>query len=159
MNNHPPFGCGSQRSPDTRRAPAAARRLLLAFLLAWPAWSPGATPPDVLVVGQVAEPKSLDPHAVTAVNDFRILVNLYDGLVRFRPGTLEIEPALARTWDIDPDGRTYTFRLREDVRFHDGTRFDAHAVKFNFDRMLDPDHPYHDTGPFPLAFFFQAVAH
>ena len=115
------------------------------------------TPPGVLVVGQIAEPKSLDPAAVTAVNDFRILVNLYDGLVRFQDGTLEVEPSLASDWEISEDGTEYTFTLREDVTFHDGTPFDAEAVKFNFDRMLDEDHPYHDTGPFPLAFFFSAI--
>jgi len=115
------------------------------------------TPEDVLVVGQIAEPKSMDPHAVTAVNDFRILVNLYDGLVRFADGTLEVEPALAESWEVSEDGTVYTFTLREDVTFHDGTPFNAEAVKFNFDRMLDEEHPYHDTGPFPLAFFFSAI--
>ncbi|MFN7225547.1 MAG: ABC transporter substrate-binding protein, partial [Paracoccaceae bacterium] len=73
------------------------------------------TPPNVLVVGQIAEPKSLDPHTVTATNDFRILVNVYDGLVRFTDGTLEIEPALAESWDISEDGKTYTFKLRQGV--------------------------------------------
>ena len=58
------------------------------------------TPPNVLVVGQIAEPKSLDPAAVTAVNDFRILMNLYDGLVRYKDGALEVEPALAKSWKI-----------------------------------------------------------
>jgi peptide/nickel transport system substrate-binding protein len=115
------------------------------------------TPPNVLIVGQIAEPGSLDPHAVTALNDFRILVNVYDGLVRYEDGTLEPEPALAESWEISDDGLTYTFRLREGVRFHDGSPFNAEAVKFNFDRMLDESHPFHDTGPFPLAFFFQAV--
>nr|WP_246778370.1 ABC transporter substrate-binding protein [Maritalea myrionectae] len=115
------------------------------------------TPADVLVVGQIAEPKSLDPAAVTAVNDFRILVNLYEGLVRYKPGTLEVAPALAESWDISEDGTEYTFKLREGVTFHDGTPLNAEAVKFNFDRMLDEDHPYHNTGPFPLAFFFSAV--
>lgn len=115
------------------------------------------TPPNVLVVGQIAEPKSLDPAAVTAVNDFRIVVNIYDGLVRYEDGALETEPALAKSWTISPDGKTYTFRLREGVRFHDGEPFDAEAVKFNFDRMLKEDHPQHDTGPFPLSFFFSAV--
>ncbi len=116
------------------------------------------TPPGVLIVGQVAEPKSLDPAAVTAVNDFRILVNVYEGLTRYKSGTLEVEPALATGWDISEDGTEYTFALRDGISFHDGTPFNAEAVKFNFDRMLDENHPYHDTGPFPLSFFFGAVA-
>jgi peptide/nickel transport system substrate-binding protein len=116
------------------------------------------TPPGVLVVGQIAEPKSLDPAAVTAANDFRILFNIYDGLARYKSGTLEPEPALAKSWDISEDGTVYTFHLREGISFHDGTPFNAEAVKFNFDRMLDENHPYHDTGPFPLSFFFSSVS-
>jgi len=104
-----------------------------------------------VVVGQVAEPASLDPHAVTAVNDFRINVNLYDGLVRYDDDSLNVEPALATDWTVSDDGLTYTFTLREGVTFHDGSTFDADAVVFNFERMLDEDHPYHGTGPFPLA--------
>jgi peptide/nickel transport system substrate-binding protein len=115
------------------------------------------TPKDVLVVGQVAEPKSLDPQTVTAVNDFRILINLYDGLVRYKEGTLQVEPALATSWKISDDGKVYTFTLRKGVKFHDGTAFNAQAVKFNFDRMLDDKHPQHNTGPFPLAFFFKSI--
>jgi ABC-type transport system substrate-binding protein len=82
----------------------------------------------VLVVGQIAEPQALDPHAVTAVNDFRILMNVYDGLVRYASGTLEVEPALATDWTISDDGTVYTFTLREGVTFHDGSPFDAEAV-------------------------------
>ena len=115
------------------------------------------TPPNVLVVGQIAEPKSLDPQAVTAVNDFRILMNVYDGLVRYKNGTLEVEPALAKSWTISDDGTVYTFALRAGIKFHDGSMLTAEAVKFNFDRMLDDKHPFHDTGPFPLSFFFSAV--
>lgn len=115
-------------------------------------------PDTVLVVGQQAEPKSLDPHVSTASTDFRIAANLYEGLVRFGDGTLEIVPSLAESWEIADDGLTYTFKLRPDVRFQDGTPLDADAVKFNFERILDPDHPFHDTGPFPLAFFFSSIA-
>jgi peptide/nickel transport system substrate-binding protein len=136
---------------------ATARGVGVAAALVLGGGAAAQVPEDVLVVAQIAEPKSMDPHAVTAVNDFRILVNLYDGLVRFADGTLEVEPALAERWEVSEDGTVYTFELREDVRFHDGTPFDAEAVRFNFERMLDEEHPYHDTGPFPLSFFFSAV--
>jgi peptide/nickel transport system substrate-binding protein len=134
------------------------RLAIAAAMLAGLAGSAQAmTPPNVLVVGQIAEPKSLDPHAVTAVNDFRILMNIYEGLVRYKDGTLQVEPALAETWTISDDGLTYRFDLRPGIKFHDGTPLTAAAVKFNFDRMLDENHPYHDTGPFPLSFFFSAI--
>ena len=133
--------------------------LTAAFLASSALISPAnaQTPPGILVVGQIAEPQALDPHAVTAVNDFRILMNIYDGLVRYAPGTLEVEPALAEAWEISEDGLIYTFSLRDGVTFHDGSAFDAAAVVWNFDRMLNEDHPYHDTGPFPLSFFFSAI--
>ncbi|WP_209427333.1 ABC transporter substrate-binding protein [Pararhodobacter sp. SW119] len=142
--------------PLTRRAAGA---LTAAFLASSALVAPSLaqTPPGVLVIGQIAEPQALDPHAVTAVNDFRILMNLYDGLVRYAPGTLEVEPALAESWEISEDGTEYTFTLREGVSFHDGSTFDAEAVVWNFERMLDEDHPQHDTGPFPLSFFFSAI--
>ena len=133
---------------------------LMAVLAAGVAFGTGqgeAADEDILVVGQVAEPKALDPHTVTAVNDFRILVNLYDGLVQFQDGSLDVEPALATSWEVSDDGTVYTFELREDVTFHDGTPFNAEAVKFNFDRMLNEDHPYYDTGPFPLSFYFSSI--
>ena len=140
----------------TRRAlMAAAGAALGAGLMVAPAGA--QTPPGVLVVGQIAEPKSLDPDTVTAVNDFRILFNVYDGLVRYRSGTLEVEPALAESWEISEDGTVYTFELREGVSFHDGSALDAEAVVFNFERMLNEDHPYYDTGPFPLSFFFSSI--
>ena len=111
--------------------------MVASALLAFAAPAHAQTPPNVLVVGQIAEPKSLDPHAVTAVNDFRILMNVYDGLVRYKDATLEVEPALAESWTISDDGTTYTFKLRDGVTFHDGSAFNAEAVKFNFDRTLD----------------------
>ena len=133
------------------------KSVVAAALLSAAATAIAQTPPNVLVVGQIAEPKSLDPQAVTAVNDFRILMNVYDGLVRYKSGTLEVEPALATSWTISADGTEYTFKLRRGVKFHDGSDFDAVDVEFNFDRMLDENHPYHHTGPFPLSFFFSAI--
>ncbi|NDV01606.1 ABC transporter substrate-binding protein [Pseudoroseicyclus tamaricis] len=138
----------------TRRALLAAGT---AGALAFAAPAAAQTPPGVLIVGQIAEPQALDPAAVTAVNDFRILVNIYDGLVQYADGTLEVAPALATDWEISEDGTEYTFNLRDDVTFHDGSAFNAEAVVFNFERMLNEDHPYYDTGPFPLSFNFSAI--
>nr|WP_269809091.1 ABC transporter substrate-binding protein [Enterovibrio nigricans] len=135
----------------------AVNAALMALCAIVPLSVSAQTPPNVLIVGQVAEPKSLDPHAVTAVNDFRILMNLYEGLVQYKDGTLEVEPALAESWTVSEDGKTYTFKLRDGVKFHDGTPLTADAVKFNFDRMLDETHAYHNTGPFPLSFFFSSI--
>jgi len=119
---------------------------------------PSQPPASALVVGLNAEPKSLDPHATTAQNDFRIVVNLYEGLVRFAEGSLDVEPALAESWEVSADETEYLFHLRDGVTFHDGTDLTAEAVVFNFERMLDGAHPFADTGPFPLAsFMFGAI--
>lgn len=151
-----PIEAEAKREWGRRARRASTALALLSGLLALPTAS-AQTPGDVLVVGQAAEPKALDPHVVTSLNDFRILANVFDGLVRYRSGSLEIEPALATSWEVEDSGRRYVFHLRKGVRFHDGTAFDAEAVRFNFERMLDGEHPYHDTGPFPLAFFFEAI--
>ncbi len=152
----------SARRPKKRAlalAPRAITRIavLLGALLGATGCAPLEPPADTLVVAQVAEPRALDPHVTTALNDLRIQVNVFEGLVRYRPGTLEPAPGLAESWSVSDDGRTYTFRLKPGVRFHDGSALDAEAVRFNFERLLDPQHPYHDTGPFPLAFFFEAI--
>jgi peptide/nickel transport system substrate-binding protein len=137
------------------------RRLLSALvaicaLLCSGLWvAPGvALTPGTLVVGLVAEPTSMDPGQLTDINSMRVLANVYDTLVRFAPGTFDLRPSLATSWTISPDGLTYTFKLRQGVRFHDDTPFDANAVKFTYDRLLDPNHPYHNTGPFPFAAFY-----
>ena len=107
-----------------------------------------------LVVGLVAEPTSMDPGQLTDINSMRVLSSVYDTLVRFKEGSFTQEPGLATSWKMSPDGLTYTFTLRKGVKFHDGTPFDAEAVKFTYDRLLDPKHPYAETGPFPFASFY-----
>src|SRR5712692_8343261 len=89
-----------------------------------------------LRVGLNADPPNLDPHQSTAAVDRQVFQNLYDKLVDINQN-LEIVPMLATSWQITDGGRTYTFKLRPDVVFHDGTPFNADAVKFNFERMLD----------------------
>lgn len=80
---------------------------------------------------------SLDANVAAAAQDARILRQLYDSLVARKPDGSFV-PWLAKSWKISDDGLTYTFTLRDDVKFQDGTTFDAEAVCFNFDRIADP---------------------
>jgi peptide/nickel transport system substrate-binding protein len=99
-----------------------------------------ATPKQdvVLHIGLNADPPKLDPHQSTALVDRQVFQSLFDKLVDFDKD-LNVVPDLAENWKISDDGKTYTFFLRKDVKFHDGTPFNAEAVKYNFDRMMDPN--------------------
>lgn len=83
------------------------------------------------------DPRSLDPALSTDVPTGRVVAYLFDGLTRFTPNAA-VEPALATRWDLSPDGRTYTFHLRQGVTFHDGTPFVARQVIQSWQRALDP---------------------
>ena len=126
--------------------------MVMIAVLALPLWA--ASAPNTLVAGLVAEPTSMDPGQLTDINSMRVLANVYDTLLRFKPESFLLQPGLAVAWKISPDGLTYTFTLRQGVRFHDGTPFNAAAVKFTFDRMLDPKHPAYKYGPYPFAGFY-----
>ncbi|WP_290768889.1 ABC transporter substrate-binding protein, partial [Halanaerobium sp.] len=106
-----------------------------------------------LIYAQGADADALDPHMTTLGNSADVIVNVFDGLVRFKAGTTEIEPALATDWEISDDGLEYVFHLREGVEFHDGSPFNAEAVVFDIERQLDPDHPYYLEGSYPYAGF------
>jgi len=81
-----------------------------------------------------ADPVVLDGALVSDGESIRPIQNIFEGLVSLKTGTTEIIPGLATSWDSSPDGKTWTFHLREGVKFQDGTDFDAAAVCFNFDR-------------------------
>jgi peptide/nickel transport system substrate-binding protein len=106
-----------------------------------------------IVVGLQAEPTTLDSQQISDYNSHRASYGIYDELLRFKDESTEVEPGLAESWDISEDGTVYTLHLRQGVKFHDGTDFNAEAVKFNLERQIDPNHPYHDTGEFPYAEF------
>lgn len=106
-----------------------------------------------IIIGLQAEPTSLDPAQITDYNSSRAAMEMYDSLIRFKDGSTELEEGLATEWDVSEDGLEYTFTLRQGVTFHDGTPFNAEAVKFNIDRQIDLQHPYHDTGEFAYSEF------
>jgi peptide/nickel transport system substrate-binding protein len=100
----------------------------------------GRRDPGALVVAQAADITALDPARVTDTESVEVGELIFEGLVGWKPGTTDIEPQLATSWQVSPDGRTWTFHLRDHVRFHDGTLFDAEAVVFSFERLLDKKH-------------------
>ncbi|ANF95987.1 ABC transporter substrate-binding protein [Paenibacillus bovis] len=91
-----------------------------------------------LIVGRGGDSAALDPSIVTDGESLKIAQQVFDPLLAYKSGTTEVEPALAESWTISDDGLTYTFKLRQGVKFHDGTDFNADAVVFNFNRWSDP---------------------
>jgi len=121
------------------------RRTLIAAVLGAALALPGLaapalaqTPADTLVWAVNARPTSLDPNIWSGGSDLAMMRQLYDTLI-WSPSPGEFEPGLALTWEMSEDALTYTFTLREDVTFHDGTPFNAEAVKLMFDRIKDPE--------------------
>jgi ABC-type transport system substrate-binding protein len=96
---------------------------------------------------QLEVPQSLDPVGVDSVYESLPIRQLFDGLVATDAG-LNVVPALATTWTISRDGRRYAFRLREDVRFHDGRPLTADDVAFTFERALRTDDPGNLVRPY-----------
>jgi peptide/nickel transport system substrate-binding protein len=113
-----------------------------AVLLALPSLSAelfAQRPKDSLVLGMVLEPTSLDPTSAPAAAIGEIVhYNVLEGLTKINAAGAVL-PLLAEDWTSDPDGKTYTFKLRKGVKFQDGTAFDAAAVKFSFERAKAPD--------------------
>jgi peptide/nickel transport system substrate-binding protein len=97
-----------------------------------------STPPGTLYVALDAEPPELDPNLSSAYVDRQVMASLYDKLVDLDQDG-EIVPMLAKSYDVSDDGTVYTFKLREGITFHDGTEFNADAVKFNLDRYQEED--------------------
>ncbi|HEX3477861.1 MAG TPA: ABC transporter substrate-binding protein [Kofleriaceae bacterium] len=96
--------------------------------------------PGALVVAQAVDVAGLDLARVIDHESIEVGEILFEGLARWRPGTLEIEPGLAVSWQVSGDGLRWTFQLRPGVVFHDATPLDADAVVFSFQRVLDPQH-------------------
>lgn len=110
--------------------------------------SPAAVSQGTLVYGAGGEPVNLEPGNIEDGNSLIVQQQIYNRLVQFKPGTTDLEPALATEWKSSEGGKVWTFKLRSGVKFHDGTDFNAEAVRFNVDRWWNPksDYGYRDAG-------------
>jgi peptide/nickel transport system substrate-binding protein len=94
-----------------------------------------------LVVSIAADPTGFDPEAVQNNTSGFVMGVVHDSLVAYKPGSTEVAPSLAKSWDVSADGLTYTFHLRTGVKFHDGTPFNAQEYIKTIDRMFKKDDP------------------
>src|SRR5438128_10914654 len=99
---------------------------------------------QTFVFGAQGEPVQFDPAVITDGISSRITRQVFDGLVRYKGPTTEVEPALAARGDVSRGSRVWSFRLRRGVKFHDGAPRDAAAAVWNFERGGKADDATHD---------------
>jgi peptide/nickel transport system substrate-binding protein len=102
-----------------------------------PPGTPGPQRGGSLTIGIAADPDGLDPHKTVAAATFQITRNIYDTLVQ-TDAQSQLQPDLAEKWTAGPDGLTWTFTLRDGVKFHNGRTLTSDDVKFSFERLLSP---------------------
>ena len=95
-----------------------------------------------------ADPPTLDPHLTTDVNSAVYAVEIYGGLMTINK-ELAIVGDLAETWEVSPDGRTTTFRLNPNAKFHNGRTVTANDVKWSIERATSPETCLLYTSPSP----------
>ena len=115
--------------------PAVAGLLLLIPLAAWAQQSKSG---GTLQVAWESDVTGLDPHLSPGLQAYRVVGNLFNSLVTIDTD-LNYVPDLAESWEILENGKVYVFHLRRGVKFHDGTDFDAEVVRWNFQRITDPE--------------------
>ncbi|CAB3760860.1 ABC transporter substrate-binding protein [Paraburkholderia humisilvae] len=117
-------------------------------------------PNKTLVFCSEGSPAGFDPAQYTTGVDFTAnTFTVYNRLVEFERGGTKVEPGLAEKWDVSPDGKTVTFHLRHGVKFQTTAyfkptrEFNADDVVFTFERMLDPNQPFHKAYPVQFPYF------
>lgn len=117
-----------------------SRRATIGGMLAAPMIARGApaqTPLTVTWGEDDATPRTYDPRVTSSRHEYQVVAQMFDTLIS-SDGSNKLFPGLATAWEVAPDARSITLKLRTDVGFHDGTPFDAEAVKFTFDTVVDP---------------------
>ncbi len=110
--------------------------------------SSGGGDDGTFVFGAAGAPEMFDPFYATDGETFRVTRQMFQGLVGIEPGTAEVVPELATKWTPNDDGTEWAFELRDDVKFHDGTDFNADAVCANFERMFDQNEAGQTAGEY-----------
>src|SRR5215210_402333 len=142
-------------APTTAAAAAQPTTAPAAAPTAAPATKPGASAANTLTFLWGSDTNRLDPPAMDAQEGFIATTAMYEGLVKYKSGSTDVEPSLAEKWDVSADGREYIFHLKPGVTFHDGSPLTGEAVAFTFDREVNKDNALFkdaqgDYGGFPF---------
>jgi peptide/nickel transport system substrate-binding protein len=122
--------------------------------------SPSSSAPSsgsTLIYSRGEDANTLDPIHTDIGETVKVLVNVYDTLVTYDDVKAELVPSLAESWSVSDDGKQWTFQLRQDVLFHDGTPFHAEAVVFSMERLIQQSHAHVYDSAVPYRPSFQFV--
>jgi len=118
--------------------------LLAAAIVPVGFWGVGlaqAQAPKTLVIAIGADQTGLDPQTVENNESGFVMSTIFDSIVNYKPGSSDVGPGLAESWTISPDGKVYTFHIRHNVNFQDGTPMNARTVAQDVDRAINPNNP------------------
>ena len=143
------------------------RQLLLASALALPVAATPALAQDAqddakqggsMIVTYKDDVSTLDPAIGYDWQNWSMIKSLFDGLMDYAPGTTELIPDLAESYELSADGLTYTFKLHEGVKFHNGRELTADDVKWSIERAVRPETQSPGQGFFGMIAGFDEVA-
>jgi peptide/nickel transport system substrate-binding protein len=126
-------GCTTSESteaPEATEAPEVVEE---------PQPTPEPEGPTAIIIAIGGDPSSMDPQAVDDGHERTVNENIYETLIARDPNTMELVPSLATSWQ-QLDDTTWEFKLREGVKFHNGEPFDAEAVAFSIERVIEPEY-------------------
>jgi peptide/nickel transport system substrate-binding protein len=130
---------------------------ILASLLLMPAaWAQQPKQGGTLRVAWEADITGLDPHLSPGIQAWHVVGNLFNSLLTI-DAELNYVPDLAESWDILENGKVYVFHLRKGVKFHDGSDFDAEVVRWNYQRMVDPEENVFDAPYYSIVDSVEAL--
>jgi peptide/nickel transport system substrate-binding protein len=111
---------------------------------------------EAVIFARAADSVKLDPALIDDGESVKVIRQIFETLVAFKPGTLDIAPCLATKWQESSDRLSWVFDLQKDIKFHDGSDFNAEVVVYNFNRRLDKNHEAH-KGDFKYGSMFTAI--
>jgi len=129
---------GAHRTRQLRTASIAVSIVALLVAVVGPASTQAPARGGTLRIGWIADAKILDPHFSVQFSERYVLYMVFNTLVGLDK-SFSVVPELARSWQVSPDGKRVTFQLQRGVKFHDGTDFNADVVKWNIERILNPE--------------------